>query len=178
MIRKVHLNEGQTVEINTSAGWLLIYRETFGKDILPDLMPIVEAVFTSLIEILEDADPESISRDGKIVVDTSSIIGSAMSGAFTNTIAALSTLEFTTIIQILWSLAKNADNKVPNDIASWINQFDTFPVDTITAELFSAISDSMISSKNVRRLKEMLQEIKLQSTSLSTKSSSELQPED
>lgn len=37
--------EGIPVELNSSMGWFLIYREQFGHDILPDLMPAIDAVF-------------------------------------------------------------------------------------------------------------------------------------
>lgn len=177
MIKNININESQSVEINSSAGWLLIYRETFGKDILPDLMPILEAVLTSLFEIFEDMDPENINADGSVNINQPTILNGIISGAFTNTIASLSTLEFATIIRVIWALAKNSDSTVTNNVREWVNQFESFPIDTICVELFGILTDSMISSKNAARLKGIAGKMRQTATSTSTPSSSEPQHE-
>lgn len=163
MIKTINM-DNQSVEINTSAGWLFVYRETFGKDILPELMPILEAIIMAIPELYEE-------NNGEIEISTETILNGLGSGALLNSVAVLSTLEFTTILQIFWALAKNADKSIPK-VDEWINQFDNLPLDDIMPELFSAVTSSMVSSKNLERLKAMTSR-KTEEESPSTESSSE-----
>lgn len=143
MIKSINLSEDKSVEVNSSAGWLFVYRETFGRDILPDILPIVESAIAGIVGLLEEAG-ESITVE--------SIVTAMRSDSMIDAIAKFSTMEFVTIIQIFWAMAKNADKTLPS-VETWANDLEEFPLDIIIPELFNVISASMVSSKNLKRLR-------------------------
>ena len=140
MIKTISL-EGQPVEINSSLGWLFCYREQFGHDILPDLLPLLDAVLGALAEIY-DGD-EDINIFEKLDEETVNRI-----------IVALSSLEVLTVANILWAMAKNAgETRRPEE---WVNDFDVFPLDIVLPEIINAVVNSSVSSKNSKRLLERM----------------------
>lgn len=158
MIKQIKLNESHSIDINSSMGWLFIYRSTFGHDILPDLMPIIESIISGMAEILEDVDDSGN-------IDVKTIAGSISDGTLNNALATFSTMEFITIIQIVWSMAKNADKSIPS-IYEWAEGIENFPIDEILPELFEAITESMISSKNAKSLQTKIEAMKNKNTSI------------
>lgn len=161
MIKKVTFSKGQSIELSSSLGWLITYKEQFGHDILPDIMPLIESGLTASIKILQTGSGGDLinSIDDEILTD-----------AFIN----LSGLELTTILQIVWAMAKKADPDIdgPED---YFDQFERFPVDIILPVVVKLIVNSMVSSKNAKRLLMMLE---TQKESLSMNSSSQAQTED
>lgn len=125
----------QSVELNSSAGWFYDYREEFGHDIMPDLLPVLEALLGTLAELQDDAGGELVLTDevvGKII-------------------DALATAEITTVFNITWAMAHNADDKIARP-REWMNAFDNFPVDEVVPQLVTLILESSVSSKNVTSL--------------------------
>lgn len=145
MKKEIKIGE-QTVTINSSAGWFYDYREEFGHDILPDLMPILEGVLGSLAE-LQDAGGEEL-------VLTDEIVGKI--------IDALATAEITTIFNITWAMAHNADENIERP-KKWANDFDNFPMDEVVPELVTAILESSVSSKNAQSLLSRVKGLQLTS---------------
>lgn len=146
MLKTIKLNDSQSIEVNSSMGWFSIYRNQFGHDILPDLLPLVESLCDllanmfgnvkegdSITEILSNVNPEDISA------------------AF----MTLSGMEITTVFNITWAMAKNAhdDIETPDE---WMKKFDTFPLDVVIKELFTIIVQSVVSTKNSKRLLEVM----------------------
>ena len=172
MIKSIYLNnEEKPVEISTSMGWLLVYRETFGRDILPDILPIIEAASLAAIDILDEAEGETPSLK--------TIIEAFRNGALIDALAVAAGLEITTLLQIVWAMRRTADRRTPG-FEEWAEGIENFPVDEIAPALFFAIVDSMVSGKNAKRLKKRIQETQheeedeaAKNTSTSTKSSSE-----
>ena len=134
MKKIIEINEGQPIEIDSSLGWLFCYREQFGHDIMPDLLPLLDAALGALNELGEESnvvemlDEEAV---GRIIV-------------------ALSSLEFVTVINILWAMNKNAGGM--QNPKEFVNQFDVFPMDIVVPELFRVIVESSVSSKNSESL--------------------------
>jgi hypothetical protein len=64
-------------------------------------------------------------------------------------------LETTTILQILWALAYNEDKSIGQPM-EFFNNFEAFPVDEILPELFTAVVESSVSSKNAKRLLSLI----------------------
>lgn len=151
MIKQITLSESHSIEINSSMGWLFVYRSAFGRDILPDLMPIIEAVISGMAEILEDVDDAGN-------IDVKTIAESVSNGTLNNALATFSTMEFITIIQIVWAMAKNADKSIPS-IDEWAGGIENFPLDVILPQLFEALTESMISSKNAKSLQTKIKAI-------------------
>lgn len=140
MKKEIKIGE-QTVEINSSAGWFFDYREQFGHDIMPDLMPILEAILGALGEL----------PDAEELVLTDEIVGKI--------IDALATAEIITVYNIAWAMAHNADENIERP-KEWVNKFDSFPLDETVPELIRAALESSISSKNARSLLQKMDEIK------------------
>ena len=44
MVKTIKLTNKQSFKIDTTIWWLFIYRQQFGRDILPDLLPFIEAI--------------------------------------------------------------------------------------------------------------------------------------
>lgn len=165
MIKTIRLNKDQSIELNSSMGWLLVYRETFGHDILPDVMPIIESGLSMAIELLQGSTV-NVNKDGA-EIDINEIISNIDSGILSSFFINLSGLETTSIMQIVWAMAKNANDDIPNMI-EYYNGFDTFPLDVIMPKVVRAIIDSTVSSKNAKRLL-MILKLKASTKSLQTK---------
>lgn len=149
MIKTIEF-EGQKVELNTSAGWLFAYRNRFGRDIFPDLMPIIESVVGAIATMLENGEAEVTPDSVKKLMNDDTI---------TDAFIKLAGMEITTVYQVLWAMAYNADKSIggPED---FFNSFEKFPLDIIIPELFTAIVESSVSSKNVERLLNGLKKIR------------------
>jgi len=149
MIKTIEF-EGQKVELNTSAGWLFVYRNRFGHDIFPDLMPIIESIVGAIATMLENGEAE-VTPDGiKNLMNDDTI---------TDAFIKLAGMEITTVYQVLWAMAYNADKSIggPED---FFNSFEKFPLDVVIPELFTAIVESSVSSKNGERLLNGLKKIR------------------
>lgn len=149
MIKTIEF-EGQKVELNTSAGWLFVYRNRFGHDIFPDLMPIIESIVSAIATMLESGKAEITPDNMKDLMNDDTI---------TDAFIKLAGMEITTVYQVLWAMAYNADKSIggPED---FFNSFEKFPLDVVIPELFAAIVESSVSSKNGERLLNGLKKIR------------------
>ena len=142
----MHINyqiEDQSVGLDSSTGWLFIYRDFFGRDILPDLLPALEAVLHTIsntVGVLEGDTVEDIIK----ALASDEVID----GLFIDLTGA----ELTTVLNIFWAMAKNEDASIPEPQAFY-KQFDVFPVDEVLPKMFSQIVNSCISRKNLESLK-------------------------
>ena len=60
-------------------------------------------------------------------------------------------LEYGDIMNLFWTLAKCADDTIPEPI-KWFGQFDEFPMVDIGKEVFPMLFDSLISKKKLGNL--------------------------
>ncbi len=144
MIKTINIDDSHSIELNCSMGWLLIYRSQFGKDILPELLPAIEAGVEFITSVLK----------GTKEVDVKSIIDNIDSDSISDAFITLSGLELVTVLQIAWAMAKNNDRGIPS-LEEWVNQFETFPIDVIVPEIVKAIAESSVSTKNLNRLQNL-----------------------
>lgn len=165
--KQITINENCKINMDSSIGWLLIYRENFGRDILPDILPMISAAI--------DLIAGGIDEKGEVTI--ASLVENMDSDTVANAMIQLSGLEITTVINIVWALAKNYAKKngetlEPVDI--WADQFDEFPLDVIVPAAVKLIVTSSVSSKNLRSLQ---MKAKVLEKSPRMKSSSEESPE-
>lgn len=145
MIKTIKIDKEHSVTLNSAAGWFFAYREQFGRDILPDIMPAIEGLLSASIKVMQNMDG----------VNVKDIAGAIDDSILTDFFINMSGLEFTTVLQIIWAMAKNADSEIePPEI--WVNQFDAFPLDTILPKVLKMVLESSVSSKNSRRLLTMI----------------------
>ena len=136
MIRSVKFNDNVEIELSNSIGWALEYREQFGHDIIPDLLPAVSAIISLLGEM--DIKKFDITKVDKTVLQDALI--------------NLAGLQFVDFINLIWAMAKTADENTPTP-KKWVKQFDDgFYLDRIAPDVFNLLVEGLISSKNLQSL--------------------------
>ena len=142
------------VKISNNVAWTMEYRDQFNKDVLEAIMPIV----TTLIETVTTIINES-GADGKIDINS---ISAALEGKAFEITLPLTNLGFTdSVVNVLWAMAKAADTTVEPP-RQWVRQFETFPLDEIVPQVCEMVLSGFTSSKNLARLREMMQGLKPQ----------------
>ena len=158
----------KSVKLNNRVSWAIVYRDQFGRDIIPTIMPL----FASALDIISGIINETGKTDDIELTDLAKL---ADGDSLLNAAIHLGGFELTDLICITWALAKCADEDIPEP-REWIKQFETFPVDVVAPEVFSLIFKGVVSSKNLKRLEDLKKRI--QPTSISTQSSSPDSKED
>ena len=158
----------KSVKLNNRVSWAIVYRDQFGRDIIPTIMPL----FASALDIISGIINETGKTDDIELTDLAKL---ADGDSLLNAAIHLGGFEFTDLICITWALAKCADEDIPEP-REWIKEFETFPVDVVAPEVFSLIFKGVVSSKNLKRLEDLKKRI--QPTSILTQSSSPDSKED
>lgn len=158
----------KSVKLNNNVSWAIVYRDQFGRDIIPTIMPL----FASAIDIISGIINETGKTDDIELTDLAKL---ADGDSLLNAAIHLGGFEFTDLICITWALAKCADEDIPEP-REWIKEFETFPVDVVAPEVFSLIFKGVVSSKNLKRLEDLKKRI--QPTLTSTQSYSQDSNED
>lgn len=169
MIKNIKVGNKEII-LSNSITWTMIYRDQFGHDIVSTLTPVAAAMADLVSGFFEN-----IGEDGQIeLVDVArNLDGDKIIDA----VAHLSGLEFVDLINITWSMAKAADDDLP-DPRRWASEFEVFPVDVIIPEVVKLASKGMVSTKNLRRLGSLKKNIKIARPSTSIPSSSQALNED
>lgn len=153
------------VRLNNNISWAIIYRDQFGRDIIPTLMPLV----ASALDIVSGV----INQTGKTEdIELADLARLADGDALLNAAIHLGGFEFTDLVCITWAMAKCADEDIPEP-RTWVAQFDDFPLDVIVPAVFTLIFKGVVSSKNLKRLEDLKKKIRPTSQSTSTRSSSQ-----
>lgn len=151
MIKTINMGEGQSFEINTSNGWLYTYQEQFGHDVLPVLLPAVEAIIQALADIMKETKGDS--------TEIAEILQAADGQTISDMFITLSGLQLTTVINIVWAMAKNAHDDIESP-REWINKYDIFPWDIVVPEALSAALEACISKKKYQKIQGTLKKLK------------------
>ena len=165
MIKTVKIGSKEVI-LDNNVGWTLIYRDQFGQDIIPSIMPLLAGamdVISGLFQEVGDVSEISIDDIAKLT-DGDALI---------NAMIHIGGFEFVDFLNITWAMAKNADDSIPEP-KQWVKGFDEFPIDVIGVEVVKLIFKGMISSKNLKRLNAMIKSVqpKKKSKSISKQSSS------
>lgn len=154
------------VRLTNNVSWAMTYRDQFGHDIIPTLMPMLAAALDIVGGLIDEVG------DGK-QIEASALIKALDGDRLLDAMIHLSGLEFVELVNITWAMAKACDDELP-DPKTWAKSLEEFPVDTIAPEVFSLAFRGLVSSKNLKRLKDLRNGIKVvQPTSTSTPSSSQ-----
>ena len=158
----------KSVRLNNNVSWAIAYRDQFGRDIIPTIMPL----FASALDIISGIINETGKTDDISLEDLAKL---ADGDSLLNAAIHLGGFEFTDLICLTWALAKCADEEIPEP-REWVSQFDVFPIDVVAPEVFRMIFKGVISSKNLKRLEDLIKRI--QPSLTSTQSSSPESKED
>ena len=153
MEKKIKIDSKTSLTLSNNIGWLFIYRDQFGRDIVPVLIPALNAGIDLAVSVMK-------ATGGQGIKGIESIDPDAMKDALIDAAG----LEMVDILNIVWAMAKNADEDIEPP-REWVRQFDTFPLDVIGPAVFELLYKGMISSKNSRRLQNLFESLKPESTS-------------
>lgn len=150
MIKTVKFGKNEIL-LDNNIGWTMIYRDQFGQDIIPSIMPILAGAVDVIGGLVGN-----IGDNKEIGLDNLSEL--AESGKLEDALIKAASAEFVDFINITWALAKNADDSIP-DPREWVKQFDEFPIDVIGPEVFKLIFKGMVSSKNLKRMNAKIKSV-------------------
>lgn len=157
----------QEVKLDNNAAWTMEYRDQFGKDILPVLLPMGASIAEMLATIASSADDLSLRS-----------LAESVEGRTMDILLPLMQVEMVDIlINVTWAMAKAADESI-DPPKKWIRQFDSFPIDIVAPTVYDMAMKGFISSKNQKRLKNAVKTLKNLQPSLSMTSSSQDSNED
>lgn len=155
------------VKLDNNAAWAMEYRDQFGKDILPVVLPMGAALMEMLATVAASADELSLKG-----------LAESLEGRVMDILEPLVQVEMVDIlINVTWAMAKVADESI-DPPKKWIRQFDSFPIDIVAPTVYDMAMKGFISSKNQKRLKSAVKSLKNLQPSLSMKSSSQDSSED
>lgn len=133
----IKIGKKKEIKINTSWNWAYIYQDYFGHDIIPDLVPLIDTFIETLSGLINGSETDEED------------LGSKLYG-----------MEITTVTNVIWALAKNADDSIP-EVREWLDGFDEFPLDIILPEVLDALAGSMMSTKKAELLRGQLEALAL-----------------
>lgn len=142
---------GKEITIDNNAGWAMVYKDQFGEDILPVIMPAIVGgvdMLAGFIRNLKDKKEITI-EDLAEFADDDTLFNAALH---------LGGLGIVDVECIIWALAKNADDSIPEP-KKWIRQFDIFPLDVIVPEVVKLVCKGMVSSKNLKRVNDWMKTV-------------------
>ncbi len=156
------------VKLSNNVAWTMEYRDQFGKDIVPAMMPLLASLMEGLSSVVSESD-------GTI---TANSIADAVQGRSMEILLPLFQVEFVDIIiNVTWAMAKAADESIEPP-KRWVRQFEGFPLDVVIPEVGELVLKGFVSSKNLQRLKTAGTNLKSLQPSVSMTSSSQDSNED
>ena len=153
----------QEVRLNNNVAWTMEYRDQFGKDIVPALMPILASLMEGVSTIISESGSNEV---------TMADIADAVQGRSMDVLLPMFQVEFVdTIVNVTWAMAKAADEDIEPP-KRWVRQFEEFPLDVVVPAVYELVLKGFVSSKNLKRLKKISASLKNLQPSHSTTSSS------
>lgn len=146
-VQTIKLGKEQVLNLDSSIGWLLKYREQFGRDILPDLLPLLTAGVDFAISTAAGLEGGKVSMKD--------LVENLDKDAVESIMMDIAMLESTTVINIIWALNANYKKRNEEDVQSpevWAETMDYFPLDVIIPKALKLIMESTVSTKNLKRL--------------------------
>lgn len=131
MKKTIKIDNKTKFKIDTSNNWLRIYRDQFGHDILPDIVPVLDAGLELISGALNGEDIDAVDQ-----IET-----------------RMMELETITLDNVIWALAKNADESI-EDPEEWDRKFDKFPLDEIVPQVIDTLASTYMTTKKLKLLKE------------------------
>ena len=130
------------VKVNNRAGWTITYRDQFGHDIVPTLMPL----FAGALDVISGLIKETGKTDNIEITD---ILAMTDGDALINAFIHLSGFEFVEFLNITWAMAKEADDSIPEP-KTWVRSLCS----SKNLERLRAISDSMAKKPQPKKKKK------------------------
>lgn len=148
------------VRLNNNVAWTMEYRDQFGTDILPAILPAIAAVTEVAAGLLEEIYSDAEETDNGNIEISKEEIAAAIRGNSTEMLMPLYQFSFVdSVVNVTWAMAKAADETIKPP-KQWVREFDEFPLDEILPAIYELLKKGFSSSKNWKRLENMIDEIK------------------
>lgn len=144
MIKTIKIDKDTNLVLSNNLSWATTYKNQFGHDIVPDVMPIISAI-ANLIGELYSANSDNVVEMFKSVSEDT----------LKDALLELCGLQFVDFIHLVWALAKANDEDI-EDPDRWVKRFDYFPIDIIAPSVYELLSKGLVSSKNLKSLRNMM----------------------
>ena len=132
------------IKLSNNVAWTMEYRDQFGKDIVPTIMPLLATMVEGVSAIVVEAGGQEMDAQK---------IAEALEGRTMDILLPLFQTEFVDlVVNVTWAMAKAADESVDTP-KKWVRQFDEFPLDVVGPAVFDLVLKGFVSSKNRERLK-------------------------
>lgn len=141
MIKTIRISKDKELTLSNSLAWAMIYKDQFGHDIVPDIMPIISAIAKLFGELGKYSGQDMTEMLKNIDGD---VLQSAM--------IELCAVQFTDFVNLVWAMAKANDDDIEPP-SKWVREFDQFPLDVIAPAVFELLTKGLVSSKNLKSLR-------------------------
>lgn len=128
--------DGKEVRFKASASFPLLYKANFNADILTIIMPLLSEVIGGASGMVT----KETFKNGSLLL-TPETISMALEGVYS--------LELIDVMNLLWTMAKCADDEIPDPI-KWFGEFDEFPIVDIAIQVFPMLFSSLLSKKKLK----------------------------
>lgn len=142
MVKTIKIDKDTSLTLSNNLGWAINYKNQFGHDILPDVMPIISAITKVIGEMAQSS-----------ATDAYEMIRTLDKDAVQDALIELCSIEFVDFLHLVWALAKANDKNI-EDPDTWVEQFDFFPLDVIAPAVFELLTKGLVSSKNLKSLRD------------------------
>ena len=150
MEKTIKIDSKTSIKVSNNIGWMLIYRDQFGRDIVPALVPVLNAGIDLAVEVAKVTGKEASAQDILRAMDTESLRDALYNA---------SGLEFVDFINIVWAMAKAADDDIEEPM-EWVKSLPAFPIDAIFPVILDMVLKCMVTSKNLKRLQTAMGSLK------------------
>lgn len=167
MVKTITLREGMDITLANDSLWIEEYRDQFGQDILPTIMPFILSVGSSISALAEEAG-------GLDEIDQDAFIRMLGSESLLDIGLRLAAFEFRDIMRIMWAMAKAYDENI-EDPKAWQRKLagpdhESLPImDVVVPALAELVVKGVVSSKNWERLTAEAEDIKTKLQPVKTK---------
>lgn len=154
MEKTIKLDSKTSIRVSNNIEWALIYKDQFGRDVLPMLIPVANTFIELAVSMMKSTDGKALEQ-GKI--------GDAIKGIDVSDVQSalysLAGLEFTDILNITWAMAKAANENI-EEPRVWVRSLTSFPVDAVVPVIFDMNLQFLTTTKNYKRLQAAVEALK------------------
>lgn len=154
MEKTIKLDSKTSIRVSNNIEWALIYKDQFGRDVLPMLIPVANTFIELAVSVMKSTGgkPLDLKNAGETIKDLD--ISDIQSALY-----SLAGLEFTDILNITWAMSKAADETI-EEPRVWVRSLTSFPVDAILPVIFDMNIQFLTTTKNYKRLREAVEILK------------------
>lgn len=154
MEKTIKLDSKTSIRVSNNIEWALIYKDQFGRDVLPMLIPVANTFIELAVSVMKSTGGKAL--DMKNAGDT---IKDLDISDIQSALYSLAGLEFTDILNITWAMAKAADETI-EEPRVWVRSLTSFPVDAVVPVIFDMNLQFLTTTKNYKRLQAAVEALK------------------